>query len=63
MKRRVEESILDDCPGVSEARKMALLKRFGSLTRLRKATAATIAEVSGISKKVADNIVEFLQTH
>ena len=38
MKRRVEESILDDCPGVSRARKERLLERFGSLTRLRKAT-------------------------
>ncbi len=63
MKRRVEESILDDCPGVSEARKMALLKRFGSLTRLRKADVTTLTEVTGISKKVAEGIVEFLRTH
>src|SRR4029077_904322 len=38
MKKRVEESILDDCPGVSQNRKNLLLRRFGSVNRLRKAT-------------------------
>src|SRR5947209_5828440 len=37
MKKRVEESILDDCPGVSQNRKNLLLRRFGSVNRLRKA--------------------------
>ncbi|MEM9018666.1 MAG: excinuclease ABC subunit UvrC, partial [Verrucomicrobiota bacterium] len=31
MKRRVEESILDDCPGISRARKERLLEKFGSV--------------------------------
>ncbi len=63
MKRRVEESILDDCPGVSQARKQRLLKHFGSLARLRKADAAQIAEVEGISARLAEDIVSFLKTH
>jgi excinuclease ABC subunit C len=63
MKRRVEESILDDCPGVSEARKMSLLKRFGSLTRLRKVSEEELAAVPGVSKKLAHEIVSFLQSH
>jgi excinuclease ABC subunit C len=59
--RRVEESLLDDCPGVSEARKAALLKIFGSVARLRKATAEDIAgKVPGISQTLAVGIVEFL---
>src|SRR5213595_3866292 len=37
MKKRVEESILDDCPGVSQNRKNLLLRQFGSVNRLRKA--------------------------
>ena len=37
MKKRVEESILDDCPGVSQNRKSLLLQRFGSVNRLRRA--------------------------
>ena len=58
--RRVAESILDDCPGISEARKAALLKAFGSVTRLRKASIEKIAEVPGISKTLAQQILEFL---
>ncbi|HWL54671.1 MAG TPA: excinuclease ABC subunit UvrC [Chthoniobacteraceae bacterium] len=60
MKRRIAESILDDCPGVSQARKQALLTRFGSVARLRRADAATIAQTPGISKRLAGEIVEFL---
>jgi excinuclease ABC subunit C len=58
--RRVAESILDDCPGVSKARKAALLKAFGSVTRLRKASEEQIAEVPGISKTLARQVLEFL---
>ena len=63
MKRRVEESILDDCPGVSRARKERLLERFGSLTRLRKATPEQIAKVQGITQNLALEILHFLKTH
>ena len=58
--RRVAESILDDCPGVSKARKAALLKAFGSVTRLRKASEEEIAAVPGISKALARQVLEFL---
>ncbi len=58
--RRVAESILDDCPGISKTRKAALLKAFGSVARLRKATPEQIAEVPGISKTLAQQVVDFL---
>jgi excinuclease ABC subunit C len=61
MKKRIAESILDDCPGVSENRKQALLKEFGSVERLRKASVAEIEEVEGISTKLAEVIFQFLQ--
>ncbi len=63
MKRRVEESILDDCPGISRARKERLLERFGSVSRMRKANATQFAEVPGIHERLAEEIVEFLKTH
>ena len=63
MKRRVAESILDDCPGVSENRKKALLKRFGSVARLRRASASEIALVPGVGSRVAAEIVEYLHGH
>lgn len=58
--RRVEESLLDDCPGVSETRKANLLKAFGSVARLRKAKVEEIAAVPGISKTLAEGIADFL---
>ncbi len=63
LRRRVAESILDDCPGVSENRKQALLKKFGSVTRLRKVTAEKIATVPGIGKVLAEEIARYLHEH
>jgi excinuclease ABC subunit C len=63
MKKRVEESILDDCPGVSQNRKNLLLRRFGSVSRLRKASVEKIASTDGIGRKLAEEVHHFLQTH
>ncbi len=49
-------SELDTIDGVGPKRKKALLKAFGSLKRLRAASAAEIAEVPGIPREVADRI-------
>jgi excinuclease ABC subunit C len=62
LSRRISESLLDDCPGISQARKMALLKAFGSVDRLKKASVEKIAEVPGISKKLAQGILDYLGT-
>jgi excinuclease ABC subunit C len=63
MKKRVEESILDDCPGVSQNRKNLLLRRFGSVNRLRKASIDQIAATEGIGRKLAEEVHLFLQRH
>jgi excinuclease ABC subunit C len=63
MKKRVEESILDDCPGVSQNRKNLLLRRFGSVNRLRKASVEEIAATEGIGRKRAEEVHRFLQQH
>jgi excinuclease ABC subunit C len=63
MKKRVEESILDDCPGVSQNRKNLLLQRFGSVNRLRKARVEEIASTEGIGQKLAEEVHRFLQQH
>ena len=59
MKQRVSESILDDCPGVSENRKKLLLRHFGSIDKLRNATVEEITEIEGVGPKLAETIVEF----
>jgi excinuclease ABC subunit C len=63
MKKRVEESILDDCPGVSQNRKNLLLRRFGSVNRLRRASIEEIAATEGIGRKLAEEVHLFLRRH
>jgi excinuclease ABC subunit C len=63
MKKRIDESILDDCPGVSQNRKNLLLRKFGSVARLRKASAEEIAATDGIGPKLAEEVHRFLQRH
>ena len=60
MKRRIAESLLDDCPGVSDPRKKLLLQKFGSVARLRRASVEDIAATEGISRKLAEQIATFL---
>jgi excinuclease ABC subunit C len=63
MKKRIGESILDDCPGVSQNRKNLLLRKFGSVNRLRKATVEQIAATEGIGSKLAEDVHRFLERH
>ena len=60
MKRRIAESVLDQCPGITEKRKLQLLSRFGSVQRLKKATPGQISALEGISQRLAEQIVKFL---
>ncbi|WP_341229284.1 excinuclease ABC subunit UvrC [Nocardioides salarius] len=50
------ESVLDDVPGLGEVRRKTLLVHFGSLKKLRAATAEEIAEVPGIGARTAASI-------
>jgi len=59
-KRRVQESVLDEFPGLGDKRKLALLQHFGSIQRLRDASAEAIANVPGIGPKMAAALQEFL---
>jgi excinuclease ABC subunit C len=63
MKKRIGESLLDDCPGVSQNRKNLLLRKFGSVNRLRKATVEQIAATEGIGPKLAQEVHRFLERH
>jgi excinuclease ABC subunit C len=53
MKKRMTESVLDECPGVSQAKKKALLQHFGSVDRMRKAAAGDFQVVPGVGEKLA----------
>jgi excinuclease ABC subunit C len=59
--RRISESILDEFPNIGERRKAALLKKFGSVQRIRIATVEQIAEVPGFGGKAAAELKAFLE--
>ncbi|WP_373869534.1 excinuclease ABC subunit UvrC [Sphaerisporangium rufum] len=59
--KSLKESALDDIRGLGAARKQALLKRFGSVKRLRGATVDEIREVPGIGLSTAEAIVAALK--
>jgi excinuclease ABC subunit C len=63
MKRRIGESLLDDVPGISETRKAAILRKFGSVLRLRKSTPEELATIPGISLRLATEVLAFLESH
>jgi excinuclease ABC subunit C len=59
--KKISESILDEFPNIGEKRKAALLKKFGSVQRLRLASVEKIAEVSGFGGKAAEELKKFLE--
>lgn len=60
LRRRISESALDEVPGVSEAKKKALLASFGSITRIKKASLEALAKTPGISSDLAKTILDQL---
>jgi len=56
--RRVMASPLDDVQGIGPARKKALLKRFGSLARLSRASLEEIAATPGVGPEIARAVYE-----
>jgi excinuclease ABC subunit C len=59
--KKISESVLDEFPGIGERRKSALLKKFGSVQRMRMATLEQLAEVSGFGGKAAEELKRFLE--
>jgi excinuclease ABC subunit C len=59
-RRSAVESRLDSIPGLGDVRRTALLRHFGSVKRLRSASAEQIAEVRGIGPTLAASIVQAL---
>jgi excinuclease ABC subunit C len=56
-------SELDDVPGLGPGRRKALIKHFGSVKLIKEAGPDQIAEVPGIGRRTAENIVAALRGH
>jgi len=59
--KKISESILDEFPGIGQRRKAELLKKFGSVQRLRLATVEDIAAVPGFGGQTAMELKKFLE--
>ncbi len=59
--RKTLSSILEGVPGIGKSRRKALLRRFGSLKRLREASAKEIARTPGFSETLAARIADHLR--
>jgi excinuclease ABC subunit C len=58
--KKMVESELDEIPGLGPARKKALIQHFGSLDKVRLATAEEIAKVKGLGPALAAKLHEAL---
>jgi excinuclease ABC subunit C len=57
--RKLLESTLDQIPGVGKRRKIELLKRFGSVAELKKASVEEIESVPAVDKTTARSVFSF----
>ncbi|UCD20412.1 MAG: excinuclease ABC subunit UvrC [candidate division WOR-3 bacterium] len=60
--KQITKSVLDSIDGIGKSRKYAILKYFGSIEALRKASDAEIAKIPGIGPHIAKRIYEALHT-
>ncbi len=58
--RTIRESVLDEIPGIGEAKKIKLLKKFKSVYGIAKASAADIAKTAGVGEETANEIIRRL---
>ena len=58
-----KQSALEQIPGLGPKRRRALLQHFGGQQEINKASEAEIAKVTGISKKLAENIYAHLHNN
>ncbi|WP_010630389.1 excinuclease ABC subunit UvrC [Sporolactobacillus vineae] len=54
-------SVLDDIPGIGRQRKMALLRKFGSVKKIREASSADLRD-AGLPQHVAESVQKYLKT-
>ena len=54
--KSIRESVLDEVPGIGEAKKLKLLRTFGSILAISRADVGEIAEVAGVNAVVAEAV-------
>ena len=54
--KHIRESVLDEVPGIGEAKKLKLLRAFKSIYGIARASVADIADAAGVSESVATEV-------
>jgi excinuclease ABC subunit C len=60
--KRVLESPLEQIPGIGKQRRFALLRHFGSIDAIRRASVEEISALKGFNKGIAEKVLDALTT-
>ncbi|MBQ2832269.1 excinuclease ABC subunit UvrC [Methanobrevibacter sp.] len=55
----ISASSLDDIAGIGKKRKMNLLKEFGTIDNIKKASISDLAKIEGMNQKTAENVYNY----
>ena len=55
----IQASSLDDIVGIGKKRKISLLKAFGSIDNIKKASVEDLAKIDGMNQKTAENVYNY----
>ncbi len=56
--KQISKSVLDNIEGIGKVKKQELLKKFGSVEKIKNATIEEICEIKGINEKLAEEILK-----
>ena len=57
--KNIQASSLDDIMGIGKKRKISLLKEFGSVDNIKKASIEELAKINGMNLKTAENVYNY----
>ena len=57
--KNIQASSLDDIVGIGKKRKIALLKEFGNIENIKKASVDELAKINGMNRKTAENVYNY----
>lgn len=61
--KRILHSVLEDIPNVGAKRRKELLKKFGSIGNIKKASYESLLDTSSIDTKAANSILDYFNNH
>lgn len=59
--KRLRESLLEKVKGIGKKRRLELLRHFGSIENIRKASVEELTKIKGIGKKLAEDLIDELK--